>query len=53
MATASIRRSEAGRDGMVNIGESLVNAVKWNMPKVLCREAKGINQKVRGPEQGF
>jgi len=53
MATASIGRSEAGSDGMVSKCELPINAVTSRKPKVLCRKAEGLNQKVRGPEQGL
>jgi hypothetical protein len=52
MATASIGRSEAGSDGMVSKCELPINAVTSRKPKV-CRKAEGLNQKVRGPEQGL
>ena len=53
MATASIRRSEAGSDGMVSKSELPINAVTSRKPKVLCRKAEGLDQKVSGPEQGL
>lgn len=53
MATASIRRSEAGLDGMVSKCELPINAVTSRKPKVLCRVAEGLYQKVGGPEQGL
>ena len=51
--TASTRRSEAGLDGMASAGELPINAVKIDKPKMLCRKAEGLDQKVGGPEQGF
>jgi hypothetical protein len=53
MATASIRRSDAGSDGMVSECELPINVVTRRKPKVLCRKAEGLDQKVRGPEQGL
>ena len=53
MATASIRRLEAGSDGMVSKCELPINAATSHKPKVLCPWAEGLNQKVRGPEQGL
>ena len=53
MATASIGRSEAGLDGMVSKCELPINVATCRKPKVLCRKAEGLNQKVRGPEQGL
>jgi len=38
---------------MANTCESPINAVMMNKLKMLCREAEGLNQKVRGPEQGL
>ena len=49
--TASIRRSEAGLDGMANTCEPLLNAVIVSKPKMLCSRAEGLDQKVRGVER--
>lgn len=53
MATASIGRSEAGSDGMVSKCELPINIATSRKPKVLCRKAEGLNQKVSGSEQGL
>ena len=53
MATASIGRLDAGLDGMVSKCELPINVATRRKPKVLCWKAEGLDQKVRGPEQGL
>jgi len=38
---------------MASASKLLINAVRSNKPKMLCRKAEGLYQKVSGPEQGF
>ena len=38
---------------MVSKCELPINVATCRKPKVLCRQAEGLNQKVRGPEQGL
>ena len=53
MATASIRRSEAGSDGMVSKSELPINAVTSRKPKVLCRKGGRLGPKGEWPGAGI